>query len=224
MRNPASTAILRQTTPAASGTPGGQSSLMPPGGGRTRFAGRRPRGVLRWLRAASLAFAAPLICVQAIEADELISSGLNGDAADGASSRPAISGDGRWVVYDSTATNLVEGDGNGQSDVFLYDRQTGETRKVSSAAGGGDADGPSIGPRVSADGSCVVFASMADNLVDPPIEESFNGLPVELPWRRIFLYDVASGTTRLISKTYSGEPSDFRSDYATVSDDCSAVA
>lgn len=61
-----------------------------------------------------------------------ISVAPGGDPADGASSAPDISADGRFVVYQSAATNLTPGDTNGRIDIFVYDVQRGETRRVSS--------------------------------------------------------------------------------------------
>ncbi len=79
---------------------------------------------------------------------ERVSRGLYGVEANGPSSFPAISADGRHIVYQSDATNLVPADTNGASDVFRYDRATGRTTLVS-AVGGRPADGPSARPAIS---------------------------------------------------------------------------
>lgn len=76
-----------------------------------------------------------------------------------------ISADGRLVAFDSEATTLVPFDTNGVSDVFLRDRETGETMRISMGMDGAEADAPSFGPRVSADGNVVAFTSYATNLV-----------------------------------------------------------
>ena len=88
---------------------------------------------------------------------------------------PAISGDGRLVVFDSQATNLVPGDTNTCGDffpsagtcpdVFLRDLATGSTDRVSIDSSGAQADGASTDPDISADGTTVVFFSAASNLV-----------------------------------------------------------
>lgn len=78
---------------------------------------------------------------------------------------PAISGDGRYVAFASAATDLVAGDGNGASDVFVRDRTTGTTRRASVDALGGEANDRSSFPDLSADGRYVAFASRATNLV-----------------------------------------------------------
>lgn len=84
------------------------------------------------------------------------------------SHRPSISSDGRHVAFVSFASNLVSGDGNGQEDVFLRDRATGRTERISvSTAGvgvGANGGGGSINPVVSDDGRYVVFESAATNL------------------------------------------------------------
>jgi Tol biopolymer transport system component len=76
-----------------------------------------------------------------------------------------ISGDGRLIGFASTADNLVPGDTNGYLDVFLHDRRTATTVRVSEPNGGGEADGESAGPMISADGRHIAFTSTASNLV-----------------------------------------------------------
>jgi Tol biopolymer transport system component len=98
---------------------------------------------------------------------ENLSLAVGGGPADGASSEPAISADGRLVVFASKADDLVPGDHNGVSDVFLRDRQAGTTVRVSVARGGGEANGPSTTPAISADGRVITFASTATNLMAP---------------------------------------------------------
>ena len=78
---------------------------------------------------------------------------------------PAISADGRFVAFGSCATNLVPGDTNGCSDVFVRDRQTGTTQRVSVGPGGAQGNGFSVDPAISADGRFVAFESRATNLV-----------------------------------------------------------
>ena len=94
-----------------------------------------------------------------------ISNGLNGYAPDGPSTAPRMSSDGRYVVFESTATNLVVGDAiNSTKDIFRYDTQTGTTRKVSVSSAGVSGNGDSSSASISADGNLVVFASRASNL------------------------------------------------------------
>jgi Tol biopolymer transport system component len=89
----------------------------------------------------------------------------SGLQSDGASFRPSLSGDGRYVAYFSEAANLVAGDTNGAADVILFDRRSGATRRVSVAGGGGEANGDSERPALSASGRLVIFESDASNLV-----------------------------------------------------------
>jgi Tol biopolymer transport system component len=80
-------------------------------------------------------------------------------------SRPFLSANGRYAAFTSRAPNLVEGDGNQMSDVFVHDLVTGMTTRVSISANGREADGESFVSGISADGRVVAFTSFADNLV-----------------------------------------------------------
>jgi Tol biopolymer transport system component len=83
------------------------------------------------------------------------------------SSGPAISADGRFVAFESYAANLVPGDTNGWYDVFVHDRQTGTTRRVSVSSAGVQSNGDSgwESVAISAHGRFVAFSSEATNLV-----------------------------------------------------------
>jgi Tol biopolymer transport system component len=87
-----------------------------------------------------------------------------GTPADGRSDEPTISEDGRLVAFTSSATNLVAGDTNQVSDVFVHNRGTGTTTRVSVSALGREANGASFMPAISPDGGYVVFVSAAENL------------------------------------------------------------
>jgi Tol biopolymer transport system component len=89
----------------------------------------------------------------------------NGTQSNGASYRPSISADGRYLAYYSEASNLVPGDTNGATDVFLHDRRSRATKRVSVGPGGAEANGDSVRPAISADGRLAVFESDATNLV-----------------------------------------------------------
>ena len=88
-----------------------------------------------------------------------------GDQADGTSNQPALSSNGLHVAFASTATNLVPGDTNFDTDVFVRDLSAGTTVRVSLASDGTEANDDSYKPSISADGRYVVFASSASNLV-----------------------------------------------------------
>jgi len=86
----------------------------------------------------------------------------NGSSASGSAS---LSADGRYVAFDSSATNLVSGDSNGWPDIFLHDCSTGETTLVSVASDGTPGNDDTGGFSLSADGRYVAFESWATNLV-----------------------------------------------------------
>lgn len=105
-----------------------------------------------------------------------VSVDSNGDEGDGdallldsnsnpdINSRPTVSADGRYVVFFADSENLDTNDGNGQFDVFIHDRQDGETRRLSVSASLQE-DGDSRGAAISANGGVVAFASTATNLI-----------------------------------------------------------
>jgi YVTN family beta-propeller protein len=95
---------------------------------------------------------------------ERISVGSGGQEANGPSSFPSVSGDCRFVAFQSAATNLVPDDTNGASDIFVHDRATGETVRVNVTTDGTQGDAMSITPSISADGRCVAFVSAASTL------------------------------------------------------------
>jgi Tol biopolymer transport system component len=88
-----------------------------------------------------------------------------GNQGTSTSYRTAISGDGRYVAFNSFSPNLVVNDGNGFRDIFLHDRNTGVTSRVSVDEAGGEANSHSNYPLVSADGRYVAFTTFANNLV-----------------------------------------------------------
>ena len=94
-----------------------------------------------------------------------ISISSAGAEGNGRSSYPAISADGRFVVFESDASNLVGGDTNGVRDIFVRDRSTGKTTLVSRSSAGVQGNGGSLAAAISADGRFVVFESDASNLV-----------------------------------------------------------
>jgi len=93
-----------------------------------------------------------------------VSVATDGTPANAASYGAALSYDGRFVAFYSAARNLVPGDTNNASDVFVHDRQTGTTSRVSVATDGTEANGPSQNPQLSADGRWVTFSTTATNL------------------------------------------------------------
>src|SRR5437870_11198264 len=126
-----------------------------------------------------------------------------GTEGDDASLGSALAADGRFVAFDSDAGDLVAGDTNGVSDVFVHDRQTGTTERVSGASGGAQGNGSSglIGfafpPTLSADGRFVAFVSLATNLV----AGDRNGAT------DVFVRDRQTGTTERVSVAFDGTES-----------------
>ncbi len=94
-----------------------------------------------------------------------VSVNTKGTEANGASIDPSLSADGRFVAFSSAATNLVPGDTNGAKDIFVHDRQTRVTNRVSLRTGVAQARGGSYAPVLSGDGRLVAFQSDAANLV-----------------------------------------------------------
>jgi len=95
----------------------------------------------------------------------LVSKGIGGAHTNDHSWWPSVSQSGRTVVFTSGASNLVENDDNGFSDVFAYDRELDEMQLISRTKLGVQANGDSDMAHVSGDGRLVVFSSEADNLV-----------------------------------------------------------
>ncbi|HWJ07688.1 MAG TPA: hypothetical protein VNS57_18060, partial [Steroidobacteraceae bacterium] len=96
---------------------------------------------------------------------ERVSVSSTGSQGNGDSNRVDLSGDGRYVAFESGASNLVTGDSNGRNDIFVHDRQTGTTRRVSVSSTGAEANSFSTQPSISRDGQVVGFVSFASNLV-----------------------------------------------------------
>jgi Tol biopolymer transport system component len=131
---------------------------------------------------------------------ERVSVSTGGVQAYWPSDDPALSADGRFVAFHSDASHLVPGDTNGLGDVFVRDRRTGRTERVSVSTRGvqGDRDGGS--PALSADGRFVAFHSEATNLVPGDT----NGK------RDVFVRDRQAGTTERVSvSTAGGQANDY---------------
>ena len=97
---------------------------------------------------------------------KLASIRSNGTMSNGDSEDPSLSDDGRYVAFESEATRLVHNDTNGEEDVFVHDRKTGKTTRVSIRSNGTEASGgDSEDPSISDDGRYVAFESYATRLV-----------------------------------------------------------
>lgn len=118
-----------------------------------------------------------------------VSVGPNGVQGNAGSSDPAISANGRFVVFASDAANLVPGDTNAFEDIFVHDRKTRTTRRVSVGPSGRQANAASALPAISADGRFVAFVSAATNLVPGDTNREWD----------VFVHDLKTRTTRRVS-------------------------
>jgi Tol biopolymer transport system component len=129
---------------------------------------------------------------------ERVSVDSAGVQANDSSSSRAISADGRFVAFQSDASNLVAGDSNTSPDVFVRDRMTGTTERVSVATGGAQGNGSSTFASISGDGRFVVFSSGSTNLVAGDSNARWD----------IFLRDRKTGTTTIVSRNTAGVQAD----------------
>ena len=137
-----------------------------------------------------------------------------GGDANGTSSDPSISADGRYVVFHSYASDLVEGDGNGENDVFVRDVLAGTTVRASVDPEAGEVRAQSLYPQISANGRYVAFESWASNLV--PGDEGTA--------RDVFVRDLAAGITTRVSVDVQGNDANANSCCAAISADGRNVA
>jgi len=140
---------------------------------------------------------------------ERVSVGSSGIEANDRSLLPSISADGRYVVFGSSASNLVAGDTNGAPDIFIRDRQAGTTERVGVGSGGEEPDFGAAYGRISADGRYVAFWSFATNLVSGDT----NGF-----WD-VFVLDLQTGTIERVSVDSLEQEGDEDSIDASISSD-----
>jgi Tol biopolymer transport system component len=142
--------------------------------------------------------------------------GEAGGVLDSNFGRPALSADGRYVAFVSSATNLVKGDRNNVPDVFVRDRVAGTTERVSMAGRKTQANSDSSNPAITADGRFVAFSSFADNLV--PGDTNFTS--------DVFVVDRASGSPapERVSLSNAGGQAENSSDVPSISADGRYVA
>jgi Tol biopolymer transport system component len=133
----------------------------------------------------------------------------NGDSFD-----PAISADGRVVAYTSRATNLVAGDSLGFADVFVRDRTSHTTERVSVSTAGAEGDRDAEDPVVSFSGKHVAFASKASTLVAADTNQR----------QDIFVHDRGAATTTRVSVSDTGGQGNGNSTAAAISADGRVVA
>jgi Tol biopolymer transport system component len=145
---------------------------------------------------------------------ERISVNSQGTAGNNPSQDPAVSGDGRFVAFTSLADNLVPSDLNGVNDVFVRDRQTGTTERVSvSSTGEQGSFSGGVDPSISADGRFVAFATTADFA---PADTNFR--------TDVYVHDRQTGTTELVSVNNQGTVGNNVSEEPSISADGRFVA
>jgi hypothetical protein len=137
----------------------------------------------------------------------LVSMGTGGTQGNSRSALAAISGNGRFVAFSSDASNLVPGDTNNATDIFLHDRATGITSRVSVDSAGNQSNGYSFSADLSADGTVVAFYSYASNLVPDDSNSHAD----------IFAHDTATGETTRVSVGLGGTQGNDFSGYHPVS-------
>jgi Tol biopolymer transport system component len=151
-------------------------------------------------------FALPNVLAQTTERVSVSSTGAQGDLE---SVYSALSADGRYVAFESRASTLVPGDTNGTTDIFVRDRQSGTTERVSLDSNGNQGDLYSLAPSITSDGRFVAFESRAANLVPGDT----NGK------KDVFVRDRLLATTRRVSVDAGGLQGDGDSQEARISAD-----
>src|SRR4028119_321665 len=124
----------------------------------------------------------------------LVSVDSAGNLGNTDSNNPSISADGRFVAFSSDASNLVPGDTNNNNDIFVRDRLTNTTTRVSVDSAGNQANTYSNSPSISADGRFVAFASNSSNLVPGDTNNTYD----------MFVRDRLTNTTTLVSLDSAG--------------------
>ena len=154
---------------------------------------------------------------RATGATELVSVSSDGVQGNSGSDHPSISADGRYVAFASDASNLVSGDSNGCFDIFVHDRQTGETVRASVSTSGVQGNFASDQPAISADGHHVAFVSSATTLVTGDTNNRMD----------VFVHDLVTGETKRVSISSTGVQGNSNSgyqDYPSLSADGRYVA
>ena len=139
-----------------------------------------------------------------------------GESGNGASTSPSLSTDGRFVAFASQASNLVPDDSNNLADIFIHDRLTTETSRLSISITGEQADAPSENPVISANGRFVAFQSTATTLVPGNLQASSHN--------HIYVHDRLTGITERVSVNDRAEAGDAASINPSISSDGRYVA
>jgi len=158
----------------------------------------------------ALSFARPDITSATVPGVNLRASvDSSGNQSNQSSYYGSTNGNGRYVVFESEANNLVSGDTNSARDIFVRDTIGGTTVRASVSSSGAQSNADSGFARISNDGRYVVFASMASNLVSGDTNNTYD----------VFVRDLTAGTTARVSTTSSGGQSNQASSWPDVSAD-----
>lgn len=144
----------------------------------------------------------------------LVSTSVSGVPGNSDAALPEFSPDGTKVVFRSFASNLVGGDTNNAEDIFIKDLVTGAITRVSTDSSGAQANGSSDQVHFSADGTKVIFSSVASNLVAGDNNATYD----------IFVKDLTTGVTTRVSTGSSGAQADQNSDFGVLSPDGTKAA
>jgi archaellum component FlaF (FlaF/FlaG flagellin family) len=143
-----------------------------------------------------------------------VSVSSRGAQANSLSVLPNISADGRFVAFESAASNLVAGDTNGTLDIFVHDRLTGQTVRASVSSSGQESNGRSDKPTISGNGRFVSFFSPASNLVAGDTNNATD----------VFVRDLVANRTTRESVSSSGAQGNAESGPSTINHDGRFVA
>ena len=124
------------------------------------------------------------------------------------------------MAFVSLASNLVPGDNNGVADIFVSDRKSGVIQRLSLRSDGEQGNGWSYQPAISADGRLVAFTSLSSNLGEP----GPSAKPAGIRQANVFLHNLDSGKTELVSRAGDGQPGNGWSDWPSLSADGRYIA
>jgi len=167
---------------------------------------------LRFIRLIGLVFT--VLALSACNWTHLVSTNSSAIQGNANSEGAAVSADGRFVAFSSDASNLVSGDTNGVSDIFVHDTKIGTTIRVSVDTTGNEGSQQSAEPSISGDGRYIVFSSTADNLVPGDTNNTSD----------VFVHDVVTGVTSRVSVDILGNEGNRSSDSADISVDGNFIA
>lgn len=122
----------------------------------------------------------------------------NGQGGDGDSRAPMASADGKFIAFESTASNLVMNDTNNKSDIFVRDMVSSSTSRVSVSTAGVEANDESYIQAISKTGRYIVYQSYASNLIDGETHTTGSGN------FNVYVYDTQTDYTTMINKNSSG--------------------